>query len=96
MRYQRVHWRHGLAEFPVVLFSEIDGDGWETRKVDEYADGHLDLAGNGIETGRTFLGLDRVPSLDEINDDRQFLAEEITAEEFDTVWSKAMEWFELT
>lgn len=95
MRYQRVRWRQDSAEFPVVLYSEVDADGWEVRKVDEYADGRRDLAGEGIETGSTFLGEDQTPPIDEINADPQFDAVEITADEFESVWRAAKDWFEL-
>jgi uncharacterized protein DUF6881 len=44
MRYQRVVWHHGHPDEPVVLCSEIDDQGIEIRKVDEYRDGRLDYA----------------------------------------------------
>lgn len=96
MRYQRVRWLQVSPEFPVDLFSEIDDDGWEVRKVDGYANGHSDLASGDLETGNTILGLDRVPPLGEINADPQFEGVEITAEEFEAVWAKAKGWFELS
>lgn len=95
MRYQRVRWLQDSPEFPVLLYSEIDDDGWEVRKIDEYANGHRDLAGADLETGSTILGLDRVPTLDEINKDHQFDGVEITAEEFEEIWARAKEWFDL-
>jgi hypothetical protein len=95
MRYQRVRWHQDSPDCPVVLYSEIDEDDWEVRKVDEYADGHRDLAASDLETGSTFLGLERIPSLEEINSDPQFEGVEITVEEFEEVWSKAKERFEL-
>lgn len=89
MLYQRVEWYQSSQEFPSVLYSEIDAEGWEVRKVDEYADGRLDIAAAGIETGRTFLGLVPVPPLDEINGDPQFEGVEISADEFEIVWERA-------
>src|SRR5262249_25192281 len=35
----RVEWRHDSPDDPVVLYSELDAERWETRKVDVYADG---------------------------------------------------------
>lgn len=95
MRYQRVRWYQGSREHPVLLYSEIDDDGWEVRRVDEYTSGHRDVASANIETGHTFLAEDRVPSLDEINEDPQFEGVTITAQEFEAVWADAKAWFEL-
>ncbi len=95
MKHLRVRWFHNSVEDPVVLYSEIDDERWEIRKVDEYVDGRRDLAGTGIETGSTFLAEDQTPSIEEINSDPQFEAVEITAEEFEAVWDQAKEWFDL-
>jgi hypothetical protein len=47
-RYQLVHWLHEFADEPGRLYSEVDDDGWEIRKVDEYRCGRRDIASNGI------------------------------------------------
>jgi hypothetical protein len=95
MRYQRVRWLHDSPELPVLLYSEVDDDGWEVRKVDEYVNGHRDLASANIETGSTMLGEDRMPPLEEINDDPQFEGVQITDQEFEAVWAHAKAWFDL-
>lgn len=95
MKYLRVRWRHDLAGEPVLIYCEVDDDGWEVRKVDEYAGGRRDLAGSGVETGSTSLAEARTPELEAINDDPQFEGVEITAEEFEVVWRQAREWFDL-
>jgi hypothetical protein len=89
MRYQRVEWRHDYADEPRVLFAEIDDQGWETRKVDEFPDGTVDRAGPDEETERTALSESPIPSMDQINEDPQFVAEAITAAAFESVWSQA-------
>ena len=94
-RYQRVRWSHDAPDLPVVLYSEVDDAGREVRKVDEYTDGHRDLASATIETGTTRLGEGRIPPLDEINLDPQFDGLEISAQEFETVWGEAQKWFDL-
>jgi hypothetical protein len=38
--FQRVRWIHANAEDPVALWAHVV-DGWELRKVDEFADGGL-------------------------------------------------------
>lgn len=95
MRYQRVRWLQNSPEFPTLMYSEVDDDGWEVRKVDQYSNGHRDLASAGIETGITILGEGRVPPLDDINEDPQFEGEAITSEEFEAVWAEAKGWIEL-
>ncbi|WP_421996326.1 DUF6881 domain-containing protein [Reyranella sp.] len=39
MKYIKVRWRHCLPNEPVTLYSEIDEDRWERRKVYVFADG---------------------------------------------------------
>jgi hypothetical protein len=95
VRYLRVHWNHRSAGYPVVLCSEIGEDRYEVRKVDEYADGRLDLAGRGIETGNTALATERTPSLAEINLDRQFRATPMEPRDFERLRDRALAWLEL-
>lgn len=38
--YQRVQWLHDRPEDPAVLWAHVV-DGWEVRKIDEFADGRL-------------------------------------------------------
>jgi hypothetical protein len=94
MRYQEVHWLHELADEPVVLFSEVDDDGVERRKVERFRGGRLDLADEVTETGSTMLGEGPMPSLDEINAHPEFEGRPIAKEEFEAVWRRAWEWFE--
>ncbi len=90
MRYQRVKWHHDHADEPTVLYSEIGEDGWEVRKVDEYSDGRLDPASTKIEAGSTMLGVQPVPPLEEINADAVFEGAEISPQDFEAVWSRAV------
>ena len=87
MQYIKVIWRHHHPDEPVVLFSELDTERHETRKIEVYADGHRDFANSKEQSGSTFLGTVPVPSLAEIATDAQFLPAEISAEEFEREWS---------
>ncbi len=87
-RYQKVFWHHDLQGEPVVLYSEIDA-GYEVRKVEVYRDGRHDYAGASQSAGTTVLGEKVMPDVDEINEDPEFSAEEISAEEFERVWNRA-------
>lgn len=87
-RYQKVLWRHDLPDEPVELYSEIDA-GYEVRKVEVYRDGRHDFADSSHSSGTTMLGEDIVPGLDEINEDPEFSAAAVTAEEFEQIWKRA-------
>jgi Domain of unknown function (DUF6881) len=89
MRYQRVIWHHDHEDEPVVLYAEIDDDGYERRKVDEYRDGRLDFADELHETGSTGLGVTPIPPLELINADLEFTADAIDAAVFEAVWRRA-------
>jgi hypothetical protein len=87
-RYQKVLWHHDFAAEPVVLYSEIEA-GLETRKVEAYRDGRLDYADGSTSTGTTGLGQVLTPTVEELNEDPEFSATAITAEEFEQVWRRA-------
>jgi hypothetical protein len=95
MRYQVVQWRQEIDEEPVLLYSEVDQCGCELRKVEEYRSGRLDLAGAGIETGSTRLSETHLPAVEEIDAMDEFSANEISAVQFEAVWRRALDWFEL-
>lgn len=87
-RYQKVLWHHDHPDEPVVLYSEIDA-GFEVRKVEVCRDGRHDYADRSRSTGTAVLGEKVVPAVDEINEDPEFSAAAITAEEFEQVWRRA-------
>ena len=89
MRYQQVRWQHDFPDEPVELFSEIGPDDWEVRRVDRYRDGRLlwsDDTGAGPGDG---VGQAAFDPIDVINADPEFVATEITAQQFDRVWTAA-------
>src|SRR5262249_32664364 len=87
MRYLRVEWLHPDPDEPVTLYSEIDDEGWEVRKVEVFADGRLGFASATGATTATVLGEKPVPSVEEIAADPQFRAARITRKEFERVWA---------
>src|SRR5512139_3384469 len=92
MRYQRVAWLHDFLTEPVLLYAEIDREGWERRKVDRFRDGRLAWADedhDSPDTG-TFLSVEPMPDLNEINADREFDGVEISSAEFEAVWVEAL------
>jgi hypothetical protein len=87
-RYLKVTWHHDFPDEPSVLYSEIDA-GYEIRKIDVYRDGTHDFADEWRSTGTTRLGEILVPTAEEINEDPEFSAVVISAEDFDLVWQRA-------
>ena len=89
MRHLRVTWRHEADDEPVVLWSELDASSLEVRKVDEFRDGRLEYADSNRAAGSTFLADGPFPSIQEINGMGPFLAQPISAAEFERVWERA-------
>lgn len=87
MKYIRVKWMHSLPDEPITLLSELDDDRYEARKVEIFLDGSRGRASEDVSVGQTMLGVLPVPSIDEINADAQFQAEEITQSEFEAAWA---------
>lgn len=90
MRYLKVKWIHTAPSEPVEIYSEIDDEDWEVRKVEVYATGMMDRADAVQATGSTMLSEAPHPSLAEIASDPQFLPEEISRSAFEEVWAAAM------
>lgn len=89
MKYVKVKWKHDLSDTPELLYSELDSDQWEVRKVEAYADGRMDFADHEERTGSTKLGIEPMPPLDIIATDPEFEPQVISAAEFESVWEKA-------
>jgi hypothetical protein len=91
MTYIRVKWIHSFSNEPVLLYSELDRQGWEQRKVEIFADGSMGYADANTSSMGTKLSEETIPTLIEISADPQFQPEEICGDEFELVWAKAIE-----
>ncbi|MFD6327136.1 DUF6881 domain-containing protein [Streptomyces sp. NPDC058442] len=89
MRYVKVTWDHGSAEDPVLYFSELGDDGYETRKVQFCRDGRSEWADESFETATVGLSGIPFPPLEEISSQPEFIAQVITSEEFERAWNEA-------
>lgn len=87
MQYIKVKWIHQPNNDPVLLYSELDDGRWEVRKVDVFADGHMQYASSTTSTGDAALGLEPIPPLEQIREDPQFEPVGISKEEFEGVWA---------
>jgi len=88
MIYIRVRWNHDFPDEPVMLYSELNAQRMEIRKVEVYKDGHCGYASAAECGGHAKLGEHLVPALFEIAKRSQFVPEEITPSEFECVWQK--------
>lgn len=88
MSYIKVKWIHSCPDYPVWLYSELDGERWEMRKAEVFADGHFGYASSTESGGSTRLGHDPIPTLAEIASDPQFEPVEIAKQEFEEVWAR--------
>ena len=55
MEYLKVKWRHHHPDEPIEIYSEINQDRWEVRKVEVFRDGTSTYAFPLYHTGDTWL-----------------------------------------
>lgn len=88
--YLKVVWHHDFPDEPVVLFSELDDERYETRKVEVFRDGHRTFASLQGFSGSTMLGEIPAPSIEELSESGEFSPEQIAREEFEAIWVEAI------
>jgi Domain of unknown function (DUF6881) len=89
--YIRVEWKHEHPDEPILLYSELDEERWEVRKVEVFRGGGATYAWAKGSTGTTWLGERPVPTLAEIAADAVFVVREISRVDFEAVWDQALE-----
>ena len=88
--YMHSKWKNAPPDSPVEFFSELDNARWETRKVEIFPGQRLGYASPAKpQNGSTRLSIVPLPSLKEIAAQIEFEVEEISAEQFETVWKRA-------
>ncbi|AXF74887.1 hypothetical protein LU604_19025 [Erwinia tracheiphila] len=88
MRYIKTLWLHENNNYSIEIYSELDTDDNEVRKIEIFSDGTTGYAVGNISHGKTMLGDIPIPSLEDINSDPQFRAQEITKDFFLEKWNK--------
>jgi hypothetical protein len=88
MKYLRVGWKHQHPDEPVILYSELDDNRFEVRKIEVFRNGRHGYASAEGASGGTKLGVIAVPELGDIAKDSQFEPVEITREEFEAAWAR--------
>jgi Domain of unknown function (DUF6881) len=88
MRYIKVDWKHDVTGDPVTIFSELDEQLWEQRKIEVFRDGRLGYADKDEEAGGSMLGIEPWPDLEELGREPEFVIEDISKDEFENRWSQ--------
>jgi hypothetical protein len=87
MTYLRVHWKHAFPDEPRWLYSEVDDQRWERRKIEVFPDGRWGFADEHEEVGGSALGEATTLTLEQINAKPEFEAREIEQAEFEGLWT---------
>jgi len=89
MKYIRLKWNHTNPDEPVWIFSELDVDDKEVRKIECFRNGFCDVATASGSSGTAALMTLPLPDLSLlVRRDPEFIPVEITKEEFEEVWAK--------
>jgi hypothetical protein len=93
MDYLKVNWDHSSYSFspnrPMLIYSELDDERWEVRKVEIFPDGRMGYADPEVEVGRTGLSELPLPSFEKIAADPASEPGVISKAEFEKIWAKA-------
>lgn len=87
-KYIKVKWLHESNINPTMIYSELDENSWETRKIELYKKNPPGYASE-IEEVRG-SGLSEVPmsSIEKIATNPAFIPSEISKEEFEALWMR--------
>jgi hypothetical protein len=86
MMYFAVRWNHSSLSYPELMYTELDHDRWEQRKVEVYKDGTWGYADSSSEVGGR-LGLEPWPELSSITPP-EFEVNGVSAAWFEEKWAQ--------
>ena len=89
MKYIKIHWIHNFKEEPEFIYSKIDKEGYEVKKVEIFKNGHYIIYSENNNSDRLAEGI--YPSLEELTfeeESESMQAIEISEKEFNEVWSR--------
>jgi len=89
MTYLKVKWIHAYDDQPVLIYSELDDERWELRKVEIFPDGRMLYADPQVEFEETGLSTMPLPSFEKIAADPVSEPEVISKAEFEKIWAMA-------
>lgn len=86
MRYFRVEWSSQSDADPMIIFTEVDADRWEQRKIEIYKNGSQGFADLQEECNGSMLGEEAWPDFALLHKEPEFSVLEITKQEFEKMW----------
>lgn len=89
MKYIKIHWKHNFPADPEFIYSEIDEDGYEVRKVEIFKNGTSIVYSDKINPDGLAEG--EYPSLSDLTfeeDVESMTATEINKDEFCKIWNE--------
>ena len=89
MEYLAVEWNHNLPDMPNKIYSELDGQRMEVRKVEVFRNGSMGYASAAASTGSSKLGIEAIPPIREIATQAEFKPRPSTRQEFESMWTLA-------
>jgi hypothetical protein len=89
-----VSWFHGVwvsaaDDEPVDWYDELDAQRWSIRWVRKYRDGSLKAYSYASPNWRSEMPERPIPPVEEINENPDFLARQISRDEFQANWDEA-------
>lgn len=89
MFHIKIVWHHDNQYDPVTMYCELDANRYEVRKIEIFRSGKiLHVTEKAEIMDSCMLSELPWPTIEEINQDSQFIAREISQEEFQHVWLK--------
>jgi hypothetical protein len=86
--YLRCEWIHDFADEPRFIYSKLDDERYETRKVEVFKDGRSTRASiDDLNRDPMALADQPIPTLEEVEEYKEFHVEEISAAEFEDIWN---------
>jgi hypothetical protein len=83
-------WFHDFADEPCCIYSELDDERYETRKIEVFKDGTTTRASTeDLKRDPMALADQPIPSVEEVRAYLEFHMEEISAAEFEDLWKSA-------
>jgi hypothetical protein len=90
MRYWKIYWHHDSPDEPVAIYSEIDPDDYESRRVEEFRNGRVGWADKKGEHGGTSLAYIKFEDIEAVREQPEFSAFAISEGEFEGAWQRAL------
>ncbi len=88
MKYIHIQWNHDLPDAPTDVYSELDDNRMEIRKIEVFGDQTVGYALLGLASELTSLRPTPVPYVSQLNQDPKASARDIEWHEFDDLWDK--------